>query len=194
MANCQLGNQLAQPRPVGSVEEQRRDRLIGVEGITRPLYRHLRERVDPHVGGFLVQIPVKGISDRRHSRFDHREHSPRAKHARSLFEKRDRSLEMVQYVDHYHAGELAIGKSQAMRITDGIDSGERQNVDRQDIAPDLLDVRRAAADVEKWAIRACRRQSTMVIGIKYAQSRLIEPNTTMLNLARIRDDALGCTL
>ena len=41
MANCQFGNQLAQPRPVGSVEEQCRDRLIGVEGITRPLYRHL---------------------------------------------------------------------------------------------------------------------------------------------------------
>jgi len=52
----------------------------------------------------------------------------------------------------------------------------------------------AATEVEKWTIRTRRRQSTAVIGINCAQSRLIQPNTTMLNLARIMNDALDCAL
>jgi hypothetical protein len=73
---------------------------------------------------------VNGVGDWRHTWFDHREHTPRAKHACGLPEKRDWLLEVVQYVDHYHARELAVGESQAMCVADGIDAWERQNVDR----------------------------------------------------------------
>ena len=78
-----------------------------------------------------------------------------------------------------------------MGIADDVDPWKRQNIDRENIGPNIFNMRSPAADVEKRAVRASRDQPTVVISIKDAETRLFFPNAVTLDLAWIGGEASG---
>ena len=119
-------------------EQQGRNCLVGVEGVAVRIYRHGGARIRVHVHGFLVKAVIESARERCHCGFDHRQSTTRFKYTGRLLEEFDRALEMMQDIEHHHAGKESVSEWQAVSIRDDVNPGEFENIGGNDLGPDCL--------------------------------------------------------
>ncbi len=93
---------------------------------------------------------------------------------------------MMQHVEHHHAGKDSIRKRQAMRVGNEVDTRKREDVGRNDVLANFLDVSCAAADIEHASFRTAIEQAPMEIAIQQANRRLVLPYVAMSLLALVQ--------
>ena len=101
-------------------------------------------------------------------------------------QKIDRALQMVQHVEHHHAGKEPVPEGKPMCVGDDIDTRKRQDIGTYDVRPEFLDVGRAAADVENASVGTALEQLPVKIPIQKANGFFLFPLGAVAQLALVQ--------
>ena len=88
----------------------------------------------------------------------------------------------MQHVQHHDAGKRPIRKRQPVSVSDDVDPWKAHDIGCDDIRPELLDVRSAAADIEDAAVRAAADQLPVEVVVQQPQRGFLFPNRAVFEL------------
>ncbi len=165
--------------------EQRRESLVGREGIAAPPRSALAQRILAHAHRLGMDEAIERPARDGDGGLDHDDAATRREHARRFREECTREFDVMQYVEHHDIGEAAGGDGQKLRVGDEVEPRGKGDVRGDDVGGVFLEIAGPAADLEGPAGHALRGHAAVEIGIDGAQRRLALPLEPVLRGARV---------
>ena len=176
-----LGEQLPAP-----AEQQRRDRLVRIERIARPVGRlrvEPRQRIDPQRQRLLMKHLIDGIGERAHVRLAHHDPPARPQHASSLGEEAPRRRQVVEDVDHHQGADRGVFERQRLRAHLMIVPGCAHDVGELEIGDERPRETRPRAELDARTERGGRQLGghlPVPVAVEHPQRGVLVPRAAVL--------------